>query len=730
MREEKLTLEGIVERVVYQNEDNGFTVLQLRDKGARGVLTAVGEMPNVRAGQDVVLTGRWDTHKKFGTQFRVADYQVPVPGTVEGIERYLSSGLIRGIGPVFARKIVKKFGADTIRIIEQEPHRLMEVDGVGEKKMQLVVTGWREHMEIKNVMLFLQSIGVGTGLALRIYRHYGQDAVKKVKENPYDLASEVFGIGFKLADKVAEGLGVEKDAEPRIQAGLVYLLSHGAEEGHTFLPKVELFKRAQSLLAVENERLSFSLAGLEGAKRVVVEKDRVYLPAFYTCEHTVAKKIANILSQPAELLSSKPKASFAPLESEFSIEFACEQKEAVAYAEKYPVMILTGGPGTGKTTTVLGILREFRRLGKKVFLTAPTGRAAKRLSDAAGKEAKTLHRLLEYSPKANAFLRNERNPLSCDAVVVDESSMVDVVLMHHLMKALVPRAHLVLVGDADQLPSVGPGQVFRDLLDSNRIPAIRLNKVFRQAEKSPVVSNAHRMLRGEFPYFDSKEFVLVQQKVAEDVALSTVKLFSEILPKQFRYDPFSEVQVLCPLYRGVVGVENLNQKLRAAVLPELQMVEGCAFGVGDKVMQVKNNYDKGVFNGDIGRVTRVDPEEQNVAVHFEENTVMYSFDETDQLQLAYCVSVHKSQGSEFKVVILPIVMAHYIMLQRNLIYTAITRAKERVFLVGEKQALFVGIKNDKVKDRYTGLREMLNKMKDEAVDEVNKPHPNQTFEKG
>lgn len=708
-------LRGAIERITFRNEQNGYTVAKLRpDAGKRPPVTVVGSLPEVHPGQTISLSGWWTDNAKYGRQFKVINYQTVYPATVEGVRRYLGSGLIKGIGPVTARRIVDHFGPDALSVIENSPERLTEVEGIGPKRTEMIITAWQQQKEIKEVMLFLQSHGVGTAYAIKIYKQYRNEAIKAIKENPYRLAADIWGIGFRTADKIAKSLGMAEDAPQRVEAGVRYVLSQAAEEGYVYLPREELVDRSDRFFQVAPNLVEQAIVSLEGRGEVIVEEDRVYLPALYFSERGIAKRLTALLSsEPGKLdlgIQDLEKG-MADLERSRGIIFSKDQKKGIGKALTSKVLVLTGGPGTGKTTTTIGIIEFFEHMGAKVSLAAPTGRAAKRLAETTGRPAKTIHRLLEFSPKEWRFKRDQAYPLRVDVVIVDEASMIDLPLMHSLLKAVPPSATLILVGDVDQLPSVGPGDVLRDIIDSGAVEAVRLRKIFRQAMESAIVISAHRVNRGIFPRINNRpgtDFFFSEQPDPEKIAQTIRRLCSTRLPRRYGYHPIEDIQVLSPMYRGLSGADNLNRVLQESLNPDGQECRrsGRVFRVGDKVMQIRNNYEKLVFNGDIGRITAIDLEEQTVTVLYD-FPVLYDFSELDEIVLAYAVTVHKSQGSEYKAVIMPITTHHYVMLNRNLLYTAITRARELLILIGTKKALAIATKNDRPVKRYTTLRERL-----------------------
>ena len=727
------TLEGSVERITYVNEETGYSVIRLAVQGRQELVTAVGNLASVNVGESLRLTGFWITHPQYGRQFKVLDYETLLPATVEGIRRYLGSGLIKGVGPVTAQRIVDYFGLETLEVIEQQPERLLEVPGVGPKRMSMIARAWEEQRQIKEVMLFLQSHEVSATLAVKIYKTYGDEALTIVRENPYRLARDIYGIGFLTADRIARKLGMAPDAPQRVQAGISYVLSQLADEGHVYVPQGELIAKSAEILDVpaemvaegiealvaqgeiHREEIAYPLLEDLAGERAVQEEQAVYLPPFYYSEIGVANQLRRMLDTPRSSLAEFRAADWDQLLGQIAAESAIrlnrDQQEAVRAALTHKVTVLTGGPGTGKTTTVQAIIRLLEGYGHSYALAAPTGRAAKRLSEATGRSANTIHRLLEFSPAAGyTFQRNEGRPLEAAMVIVDEVSMLDLLLANHLLKAIPPTSHLLLVGDVDQLPSVGAGNVLRDIIESGVAKVVRLKEIFRQEEGSWIVRNAHRINRGQMPIFarGAKDFFLFVEDDPEEAAELIIDIVRRRIPHKFGYHPVDEIQVLSPMYRGPVGVNNLNARLQEVLNPARpgkveRSFGGRIFRLGDKVMQIRNNYDKEVFNGDIGRVVSIDPLNQLLTVRIDERPVAYDFSELDELVLAYCVSIHKSQGSEYPAVVVPIMMTHYIMLQRNLLYTAVTRAERLMVIVGTKRAIAVAVRNDKIAKRHTAL---------------------------
>ena len=719
-------LHGQIERITYINEENGFTIARVKVHGQRDLVTVVGNLMAPSPGEILKMKGEWANHPKFGEQFKVVHYKSAVPASVYGIQKYLGSGLIKGIGPVMAKRIVKKFDKQTLDIIENEIEKLAEVKGIGKKRISMIKTAWDAQKEIRQVMLFLQTHGVSSGYATKIFKQYGQASIQVVKENPYRLATDIFGVGFVTADHIAEKLGFDKNSELRAEAGILYVLHQLADEGHVYYPYEPLIRKCQEILQVDRDVIVKAFSTIALNQQIVIEdlnedieefrenNKAVYLAKFDLCETSIATRLKALVNVPKSIRKIDSDKAIEWVQEQLAITLADNQMEAVRSAVKDKVMIITGGPGTGKTTIINAILKIFSKLRVRVMLAAPTGRAAKRMSEATGHEAKTIHRMLEYSIQKGGFQKNEAHPLNCDLLVVDEASMIDTILMHHLLKAISPTATFILVGDVNQLPSVGAGNVLKDIIASGAVPVVELNEIFRQAKESLIIVNAHKINSGELPYLKSSDnklvdFYFIEQEDPEEVLKIILDLVKARIPRRFRCDATEDIQVLTPMHRGVVGAGNLNVELQRALNPgEAGLVRGnMSFRVNDKVMQIKNNYDKEVFNGDIGRITRIDLEAQQVSMSFDGRNVDYDFSELDEIVLAYAVSVHKSQGSEYPAVVMPILTQHYVLLQRNLIYTAVTRGRRLVVLVGTKKALAIGVKNDKTQKRYTYLRHRL-----------------------
>ncbi len=730
-------LRAVVERITYQNEENGFSVLKCRVKNYSDLVTVVGSMPDVHVGSVLTMEGQWRVNKRYGRQFSAEKWEETLPATTYGIEKYLGSGLIKGVGPKFAKRIVGKFGKDTLAVIETDPDSLIQVEGIGKKRVDRIKEGWQEHKEIKNVMLFLQGNDVSTGHAARIYKTYGKDSIAVIQENPYRLADDIWGIGFKTADQIARKMGIEKDRYIRLRSGILYSLNKLSEEGHCFAQRQQLIDTAVNLLEVKEPELQITLDEMIRTSDVIREEEAIYLPPFYFSESGCAKCLARLLCAKRERKLNAEEILSRVIENA-RISYDRIQMDAIRQALSCKVMVLTGGPGTGKTTTTLGIIQAYRMAGCRILLAAPTGRAAKRMSETTGMEAKTIHRLLEYKP-GEGYQRNGENPLEADVLILDECSMIDIMLMYNLLKALPDAMTLILVGDADQLPSVGAGNVLKDIIESKVVPVVRLTRIFRQAAGSRIILNAHRINRGQMPDLSggrSADFFFASplsreeansassERLNQAAADLLVKYCTQNLPRYYHADAFRDIQVLTPMQRGICGAANLNHVLQQAMNPSSLFLKrgGIEYRLHDKVMQVKNDYDKDIFNGDIGIIVRVDREDSELEVDFDGRRIPYDATELDELVLAYATTIHKAQGSEFPIVVMPFTMSHYVMLQRNLLYTAVTRAKKILVIVGEKKAIAYAVRNETTTERNTRLapklRELLPESGEDAPDEL------------
>ena len=711
-------LAGLVERVTFHNPENGFCVLRLKARGHRDLVTTVGHAAMISAGEWVTASGEWTNDRTHGQQFRARFLKTSAPSSIEGIEKYLGSGMIRGIGPVYAKRMVRQFGKDVFDIIEANPERLREVEGIGPMRAAKITSAWADQKVIREIMVFLHEHGVGTARAVRIFKTYGTDAVQVMSENPYRLARDIRGIGFRTADVIAEKLGIEKTAMIRIRAGISYALTEAMGDGHCGLPTGELVALAEKLLEVP-QALIGTAVDLELAEGTVTadsvgETACVFLSGLYHAERGIADRLRRLLSGPLPWPEIDADKALPWIESRTGLKLAASQVEAIRLALRSKALVITGGPGVGKTTIVNSILRILSAKGAKLLLCAPTGRAAKRMSETTGMEAKTIHRLLEFDPKAFGFKRNEEIPLDCDLLVIDETSMVDVSLMQSLLKAVPDHAALLIVGDIDQLPSVGPGQVLADIIGSGAVATVRLTEVFRQAARSRIITNAHQINQGRMPDLakpdGETDFYFVPAADPEQAVSRIVELVQSRIPRRFGLNPIRDIQVLCPMNRGGVGARSLNIELQAALNPSGETkVErfGWTFAPGDKVMQIENDYDKEVYNGDIGYVEGVDVEEGELTASFDGRIVTYGFGELDTLVPAYAATIHKSQGSEYPAVVIPVMTQHYAMLQRNLLYTGVTRGKQLVVLVGQSKAVAIAVKNASGRRRWSKLDEWL-----------------------
>ncbi len=704
---------GTVERIVFRNEETGFTICAIQPARQAPEIVVAGICGAVWLGELLKAEGHWIQHPRFGSQFDAGSITCVAPLDPAGIEKYLGSGLIPGIGKVMAQRLVKRFGTDTLRIIDKESARLREVEGIGEKRREEIRRSWNEQRAVRDIMIFLQSHSVGIAQAHRIYKQYGDQAIAMVQANPYRLSRDVWGIGFKSADKIASTLGIPFDSPLRARAGVIHVLETLNEEGDCYTPRPDLIEAAEALLGIAKEKLEQAVTDETAAGNLVEEKGHLYLAAMYEAEKGVAFHIRRLLKTPA-VLADPPDAVLARAEQRMGIAFAPGQRDALRMALMNKVSIITGGPGVGKTTMVKALVDAFQSRRMAVFLAAPTGRAAKRLEESTGREAKTLHRLLKFNPSKRQFEYGPEQPLPADVLILDETSMIDIVLMHHVLKALPSKTWLVLVGDVDQLPSVGPGNVLRDLIDSRAVPCARLDTIFRQGENSWIVLNAHHVNQGEGLELPPREkglsdFYFIEHEEPEDIIRSLVSLMTDRIPTRFKLNPRSDVQVLTPMRKNQLGSENLNRILQDALNPTGPDIErfGRRYRAGDRVIQIRNNYDKNVFNGDIGLIRSIDVEKQIVGVDFDGTLVTYETRELDELDLAYACSIHKAQGSEYQAVVILLATQHFKLLQRNLLYTAITRGKKLVCLVGSRKAVYIAIKNNRMTQRRTGLQERL-----------------------
>jgi exodeoxyribonuclease V alpha subunit len=723
----KQALTGQLDRIVYQNPENLYTVGKLNVDGSTEPVTIVGQLSGCNPGETLKLSGRWERHPKYGRQFKAESCSVQLPAEVKEIEKYLASGVIKGLGPETAKRMIRKFGKSTLATLENSPEKLTAVPGIGPKRLKTIRKAWEDQKDVREVLIFLQGQGIGPAHRARILKEYGQETIRLVRENPYRLSADITGIGFLTADNIAKKIGVSQNALIRAEAGLVHILEKLSEEGHVFGRYHDVMNRARELLTVDDMVLEHALGRLCKAKRVVVEdlneesahlpgkEKAVYLKAFHAAETGLANRIQAFCSVPVSRLALQDEDLKRIVHKRLAVLLSQEQWGALQTTISSKLSIITGGPGTGKTTLIKAVLAVFQQARKRVRLCAPTGRAAKRLSEVTGERTETIHRMLSYDFKTGNFQKNEENPLNTDLVIADEASMIDLFLMYHLLRAIPVSASLILVGDINQLPAVGPGNVLRDLIDSGQAPTVYLTEIFRQAGESLIIVNAHRINQGLFPKLvrpgpgGLSDFYLIEQEDPERIVTSITDLCGKRIPDRFDLDPFSEIQVLTPMHRGIVGTTNLNSVLQQALNPSGNSVTrmGVSFREGDKVMQVRNNYTKEVFNGDIGTITKIDARSATVTVSYEDVPVDYEAAELDELILAYAISVHKSQGSEYPAVVMPVTTQHFILLQKNLIYTGISRAKELVVLIGSKKALRIAIGNDTPQHRLTRLSDRL-----------------------
>lgn len=697
---------GFIERITFCNPENGFTVAKLKETKKKELTTLVGILPSLKPGETVSCEGDWKFNSQHGAQFEVKSCEMQAPQDLLGIRKYLESGLIKGIGPVYAERIVKQFGIHTLAIIDESPDKLLDVPGIATKKLERIKTCWEAQKSIRTLMIFLQRYGASPAFAQRLFKTYGADAIQKVQENPYAMARDIFGIGFKTADAMAEKMGIGKDAPGRILAGIEYVLHELSNEGHTCFPETGLIEKVKEILQVEE--IGPSIETLLKEERIVRQDGLIWLKMFYLCEKGIARELARLQQSLSRLRPVDAEKAITWVQATLDLQLAEHQKKAVAAALAEKVLIITGGPGTGKSTITKAILTILEKLTRRILLAAPTGRASKRMSEITKKEAKTIHSLLQWSFTKNGFQKDRSNPLECDLIIVDEASMIDTHLMYSLLKAIPSHARLILIGDVNQLPSVGAGNVLKDMITSKKIPIFELTEIFRQAKDSKIVVNAHRINQGEFPDLDGgakSDFFFLKANEPQEVQRAILQLVTERLPRRYKLNPIDDIQVLIPMKKGIIGTERMNFALQEALNPTEHpyFIAGKRFHLHDKVMQIRNNYDKEVFNGDLGRLTHIDTTEQEVTVSFEGRKVVYDFSELDELVLAYAVSVHKYQGSECPCVIIPVHTSHFILLHRNLLYTAITRGKKLVVLVGSAKAIHIALNNNEIQQRCTHL---------------------------
>jgi len=710
---EPATIEGTVERIVFENADTGFVVGRINIEGSPELTTFVGALLTVTPGETARITGRWIDDKKFGRQIKVEAYQSILPSSMDGIEKYLGSGLIQGIGKAYAKRLVDAFGSSTLEVIDKHPEKLRRVEGIGQKRAKQIRESWKEQRGIQEVMVFLQGHGIGTAQAIKIYKKYKDRSASVLREDPYRVAEEISGIGFAGADAIARNMEIPADSVKRLKAGLAHVLREEISQGHMFLNEEELLSKGSELLSVEKELLEDALKVQIEEKGLRQEPWGIYLDVLYHAETSCADHFHRLLNEEKTPLDINLPKAIEWVEEKNGISLSEEQQTAIGTANESPMMVVTGGPGTGKTTLINSLIAILQFKGLSVLLAAPTGRAAKRMEEASGQPARTLHRLLEFNGHRGGFTRDEMNPLDTDVLVIDECSMIDVSLMEGVLKAVMGSTRLILVGDIDQLPSVGPGNILMDVIASGCVPTVRLKTIFRQAAESGIISNSHRINRGEEPIYEkSEDFFFIERDEPERTMSTVVELITNRIPDKFGLDPMTEVQVMSPMHRGATGVSAMNTTLQDVLNPTGQPVPRRNFRVGDKVIQVRNNYDLDVFNGDMGIIAGVNAEEQEVRVDYEsKGPVAYEFNDLDNLNLSYAITVHKSQGSEYPAVVIPLVWEHYVMLQRNVLYTAITRAKQLVVLVGDSRAMNRALKNIDSTRRNTRLAERLKEWK-------------------
>lgn len=703
---------GYIEGIVFADSEKGFTVAKLKEPKKKEMTWIVGIMPSAQPGETIRCKGFWKFHPEYGQQFEVLSFDLERPSDLLGIQKYLESGMIRGIGRVYAERIVKCFGLKTLDVIDATPERLLEVSGIGGKRVEKIRTCWHEQKSIRDVMIFLRGHGVSPSFAQKIFKAYGDQSIEKVRSNPFQLAKEIHGIGFKSADAIARGLGIPTTSSARIDAGIEHTLWELSNEGHVCYPLNDLLPSAEEMLQVPGEAILGRVNALIETQELIKENDTVWVKPLYLSELGIARECARLSQSLCILRAVHVEKAVQWAEQQLTITLAPEQKTAVALGVHEKLLIVTGGPGTGKSTITKAILAITEKLSKRIILAAPTGRAAKRMTEITGRKAFTIHSLLETDFKTGKFKRNKNNPLVCDLIILDEASMIDTQLMNHLLRAIPSEARAIFIGDIDQLPSVGPGNVLKDCILSERIAVVQLKKIFRQATTSRIITNAHRINQGEFPdltWQPGGDFQFIDAENPEDVVKIIVDLVAEKLPKSHRFHRFDDIQVLAPMKRGLIGSENLNVVLQQRLNPSPTPLHrlGRCFHIGDKVMQIRNNYEKEVFNGDVGRIIEIDTSEQTLKVNFDGKSVTYEFMEIDELVLSYAVSIHKYQGSECPCVIIPVHTSHYKMLFRNLLYTGLTRGRKRVVLVGTRKALAIAIRNEEVLKRHTGLKNTL-----------------------
>jgi len=720
MEKDEKNIRGILEKIVFKNPDSGYIVGRIRT-GDDELVTVVGKVFELQCGEELEIQGSWIVNKKYGKQFEITKVKAHTPSTTIGIENYLGSGLIKGVGPVMAKKIVGKFGKKTLDVLDDDPERLSGIEGIGQKRIKQIIKSWQKHKKIREVMIFLQSYGISSNYSAKIYNTYGENTVSVIKINPYRLAEDIFGIGFKIADDIAFKVGIPKDSIFRIKAGIIYLLHRAEDNGHCFLPAEEILTVSSDFLGADLSIINKATGELQEEEKIIIVKDgegnKIYLSSLYRSEVFVSKKLLELSDIDDNKDNRTGRESlYRRLINEMAdaggILLDEIQVNAIIMALTERIMIITGSPGTGKSTILNFIIKILEREKKKFMMAAPTGRASKRMTETTGRESKTIHRLLNFNPKLNKFLKNEDNPIDADIIIIDEASMLDIRLMRNLLSAIKIDSSLIFVGDIDQLPSVGPGYVLGDLIRSGTIPVCELKKIYRQEGQSQIIRNAHKVRDGQFPYIknkDSEDFFFLEKNDPEEAVNLILYLLSNKIPSSFGMDPLNDVQVLVPTNKGVCGVINLNNRIQKMLNPgSTGLLHGNRwFRVGDKVIQLKNNYNKDIYNGDIGIITSIDMELKEASINYDGRKVDYSFYEMDEINHSYAISIHKSQGSEFKCVIIPLLTSHYMLLQRNLLYTALTRARELAILVGSKKAIGMAVSKNIVEKRYTSLKELI-----------------------
>jgi len=713
-------ISGYIEDIIFSSSENGFTVAKFKEEKQNELICIVGTLLSVQPGEALLLKGEWKKHPQFGKQFEIASYEVTSPSTLVGIQKYLESGLIKGIGPVYAKKIIDFFGLDTLDIIDEKPDRLIEIPGIGKKKVETIKTCWLEQKSVRDVMIFLRTYGVSPAYAQKIYKRYEDKSIELVKENPYRLAKDIFGIGFKIADSIAERMGFEKTSAFRIDAGIEFTLWELSSDGHTCIPEEKLTLASATILDVDTDLIDRHINQMVKEQKVIRKNlsfdDQTYpfiwLNVMHHYEEGIALELARLQNNSSSIRSINADKALEWVEKQLNIKLEDKQKDGVRSSIEEKLHIITGGPGTGKSTITKAILAITEKLTSKITLAAPTGRAAKRMSQITRKKASTIHSLLEYDFRSGSFRRNPDSPLSCRLIIIDEASMIDTSLMYNLLRALPNDTRVILIGDIDQLPSVGPGNILKDVIASEKVSMTKLTEIFRQAKGSKIILNAHRINQGEFPYIPEKEksdFFFLEAPRPEEIQQKALQMIKEDIPKKWGFDPIDDIQLLSPMKKGLIGIENFNTILQTELNPSDSPFyrTGMRLHVNDKVMQIRNNYTKLIFNGDVGRISKIDKIEQEIVVTFDGRDISYDFSELDEITLAYAVSVHKYQGSECPCIVMPLHMSHFILLYRNLLYTAVTRGRRLVVLIGSKKALAVAIKNIDVRQRFTGLKEAI-----------------------